>query len=542
MRSMPCSSECRTRGLKARRLAVSHAFHSSLVEPMLDEFEREAAEVPHGAARDPAHLERDRAAARRRDRLAALLAPARPGHRPFRRRRAALSTWAAACPRVRSASDARQPRLAVGRTTAALIGLPRFGGGRTTREQIANSLRAALHGRRGRRLVGSRSRDSRAASWRCRRIRSSGRGIGCPMRPLPARRSCVRAHPLLGAPLQSPALQATVFETVIDRARVPFLYDHQVLGRGDHARRGFLEMALAAGRASGMNGRRCRGRCGSVRGDAAAGGRVRRVQLIARSDGAATRRVRNRQPRRRAPDGDDAWTRHVSGRSPGGSRDRRRSRSTMRAAHCRRPCRARRSMRRWGRDCGSVRRSAGVREVWRGRAQAVGRVVLEAGSRRRERRDTRSTPRCSTPASRCWVRARRRCRRGGRLLADRRGPTAGSVAGSVASCGRTPQCCRPRVIRAPSRPRFASTRPTDRRRANWADCGCGAPAARRSGARRESIDDWMYEVQWEPLRRAVRRRGRVGARKSRRACAARRRLSRAPTSRRTATCCRSCSR
>src|SRR5919106_698106 len=38
-------------GVVTRQLAVSHAFHSPLIDPMLDEFERVAGEIPHSAPR-----------------------------------------------------------------------------------------------------------------------------------------------------------------------------------------------------------------------------------------------------------------------------------------------------------------------------------------------------------------------------------------------------------------------------------------------------------------------------------------------------------
>ncbi|MFB0633616.1 acyltransferase domain-containing protein, partial [Streptomyces sp. AB3(2024)] len=41
------------RGIRHRRLATSHAFHSPLMEPMLEEFERRVAQVDTRAPRIP---------------------------------------------------------------------------------------------------------------------------------------------------------------------------------------------------------------------------------------------------------------------------------------------------------------------------------------------------------------------------------------------------------------------------------------------------------------------------------------------------------
>jgi acyl transferase domain-containing protein len=58
-------------------------------------------------------------------------------------------------------------------------------------------------------------------------------------------------HPLLGRRLTSPALNATVFEGRIARETHAYLYDHQVHGAAIMPATGFLELGLAAARAIG---------------------------------------------------------------------------------------------------------------------------------------------------------------------------------------------------------------------------------------------------------------------------------------------------
>ncbi len=72
-------------GVRHRRLMVSHAFHSPLMEPMLEGFAEYAAEIPLRSADDPADLEPDRVLARRRSGCV-LLASACAGSRALRGR------------------------------------------------------------------------------------------------------------------------------------------------------------------------------------------------------------------------------------------------------------------------------------------------------------------------------------------------------------------------------------------------------------------------------------------------------------------------
>jgi acyl transferase domain-containing protein/NADPH:quinone reductase-like Zn-dependent oxidoreductase/NAD(P)-dependent dehydrogenase (short-subunit alcohol dehydrogenase family) len=237
-------------GVKTQRLVVSHAFHSSLIEPMLDEFEREAAGIAHAR-------------------------PQLPVMSNVTGQSLAADEWGAAYWR----RHARSPvRFAQGATALfergirvfiecgphpTLIGLamqsvgdpdvrwlPSLRRGRDEWDQVAASL-AELYAAGG-------QIDWVGFDRGCRR-----RKVSLPTYPFERERYWVEAtrataappaasarpaggHPLLGDRLSSPALAATVFEAVIDRTRAADIYDHRVLDRPIMPGAGFIEMGLAA--------------------------------------------------------------------------------------------------------------------------------------------------------------------------------------------------------------------------------------------------------------------------------------------------------
>jgi acyl transferase domain-containing protein len=241
-------------GVDARRLAVSHAFHSPLIEPMLDAFERVAGEVKattprvrlvssvtgevarSGLLADPAYWRRQ---VREPVRFADALRTAHElgcetfveiGPHPV------LVTMGEACledgpdwvPTLRRAGDDWRGVLEAVATLwcrGAEVDWRSFDSG---------------YPRRRRRLPTYPFRQRRYWVERTAGLSRGGRGVG--------------GHPLLGRRVLSP-LPELQFEAEISPAALPFLADHLVAGVPVMPAAGWVELVLAAARESFGPGR-----------------------------------------------------------------------------------------------------------------------------------------------------------------------------------------------------------------------------------------------------------------------------------------------
>jgi acyl transferase domain-containing protein/acyl carrier protein len=237
------------RGVRCQKLPVSHAFHSPLVNPILDTFERTAAAVPFAKPRlrlvsnlsgqwaDAAEVTQPRYW-RRHVREAVRFADG-------------LRTLASLSPDICIEVGPHPTLLALaegafGETGPALV--PTLRKGRDDADQLAEALGALF-------LAGA------ALDWRAVWASSGCRVIDLPSYPFQRERHWFHAHataakgsgrpsghPLLGMRLRSAARDVVSFERVLGSDDLPFLADHQVNGRAILPATGFIEMALAAGR------------------------------------------------------------------------------------------------------------------------------------------------------------------------------------------------------------------------------------------------------------------------------------------------------
>jgi acyl transferase domain-containing protein/acyl carrier protein len=237
------------RGVRCQKLPVSHAFHSPLVDPILDTFERAAAAVPFAKPRlrlvsnlsgqwaDAAEVTQPRYW-RRHVREAVRFADG-------------LRTLASLSPDICIEVGPHPTLLALaegefGETAPALV--PTLRKGRDDADQLAETLGALF-------LAGA------ALDWRAVWASSGCRVIDLPSYPFQRERHWFRAraagpkgagrpsgHPLLGVRLRSAMRDVVSFERVLGSDELPFLADHQVNGRAILPATGFIEMALAAGR------------------------------------------------------------------------------------------------------------------------------------------------------------------------------------------------------------------------------------------------------------------------------------------------------
>ena len=126
-------------------------------------------------------------------------------------------------------------------------------------------------------------------------------------RPSAAAASHPGGHPLLGSRVESPALAATVFESLLSAASPAFLDGHRVAGRAVLPAAAMIEIALAAAAATGMRGPVAV--CDLVFHQPLLIDEPRRVQSIIASEGRDFEIFS-----RPAGEGSAGWTRHASGR------------------------------------------------------------------------------------------------------------------------------------------------------------------------------------------------------------------------------------
>ena len=299
-------------GVKTHPLAVSHAFHSPLVEPILDAFEKEVASVAFAApkmrimsnltgaplaAKDmasPAYWRRHlREAVRFADGLAALAAMdidvcVEIGPHP------ALAAFASSV-----FADGEGPSF-----------IP-------TLRRNADDWRSMLE------AVGRLHLAGAEIDWRGLDPERVGRPMSLPTAPFQRRRFWFSAsaapqraagtdtgHPLLGVRLRSPLAEVAQFEAHLSPASAAFLADHVVQDRVIMPAAGMIDMALRAGALTG-------GEPLAVEGFliaepmAFAEGRTRAVQTIVRREGgrAAAFEIRSCE----AVDADAPWLLHAQG-------------------------------------------------------------------------------------------------------------------------------------------------------------------------------------------------------------------------------------
>ncbi|MBK8323387.1 MAG: SDR family NAD(P)-dependent oxidoreductase [Betaproteobacteria bacterium] len=242
-------------GVRCQRLPVSHAFHSPLVDPVLDRFEAAVAAV----RLQPPTM---RIVSNLTGALADAREVVRPGYWRRHLREAVrfadgMGTLAGLRPDVCLEIGPHPTLLAFAQ--ASLEGLPESSRpalvaslrkGRDDREQVEEAL-GSLY------LAGA-AIDWRAV-WSARPHRLvdlpayafQREPLWFPVRPMAGARALTGApaHPLLGTRVRSPIAGIAHFESTVRPGVLPYLQDHRVQGRAILPGTGFLELGLAAGRA-----------------------------------------------------------------------------------------------------------------------------------------------------------------------------------------------------------------------------------------------------------------------------------------------------
>ena len=239
------------RGVRCQRLAVSHAFHSQLVEPVLEAFERAVGtacleqpsmrlvsnvtgSIAGSEVATPEYWRRHmRDTVRFADGLKTLAA-------------SVADVWVEVGPHATLLPLAEE---ATAQGSTVLV--PTLRRGRDDLHQLAEALGTLF-------LAGV------PVDWRA--VWSSQPALLLDLPPYPFQRercwfpqrasaaaSAGRAtgHPLLGTRLRSAQRDVVQYEVALDAETLPFFRDHQVGGRAILPATGFIEMALAAGRALG---------------------------------------------------------------------------------------------------------------------------------------------------------------------------------------------------------------------------------------------------------------------------------------------------
>ncbi|MGA8528326.1 MAG: type I polyketide synthase, partial [Acidobacteriaceae bacterium] len=239
-----------TTGVRVRALEVSHAFHSPLLEPMLDEFEERASKVSYGKPRV-------RMVSNLTGRVAAAgeMGCARYWREHMRQTvqfHAGLQAAVAAGCTTFIEIGPQPHLLSLAKTAVSdpkLLWLPSMRRGRNGWLDLLSAVRAlyedgaeidwaAVHEKRGRKIA------LPGYPWERQRY---------PL-PQPAAkvvRGALGGHPLLGARLASP-LEEIQFQTVIGPTQPAWLADHALQGKPLVPAAGYLEMALSAARIAGL--------------------------------------------------------------------------------------------------------------------------------------------------------------------------------------------------------------------------------------------------------------------------------------------------
>jgi len=232
------------RGVRCQKLPVSHAFHSPLVDPILDAFERAAAATP--MARPQLRLVSN---------LTGQLADAAEITQPRYWRRHVREA-------VRFADGVRtlatlKPDICIevgphptllNFAEALPLGVATLRKGRADADQLAEALGtlflagAPIDWRAVWSASGVALADLPATPFRRERCWFRARSVA------PAGNGTPTGHPLLGTRLRSPLRDVVQFEATLRGDDLPYLADHQVQGRVILPATGFLEMALAASR------------------------------------------------------------------------------------------------------------------------------------------------------------------------------------------------------------------------------------------------------------------------------------------------------
>ncbi len=242
--------EFTARGIRCNSLPVSHAFHSPLVDPILDAFEGAVAAVPLAAPR--LHFISN---------LTGAVANAREVVRPAYWRKHVrepvrfvdgVRTLAGLRPQVCIEIGPQPVLLSFLQETLAdeaedIALVPTLRRSRTDSDQLSE-VQASLF------LAGV------ALDWRAVGSNAPRRLLDLPTYPFqrvrcwfsarpkqPATSGRDTGHPLLGVRLRSAASDLVSFETWLEQASVPFLPDHRVNDRAILPATAFIEMALAAG-------------------------------------------------------------------------------------------------------------------------------------------------------------------------------------------------------------------------------------------------------------------------------------------------------
>lgn len=118
-------------------------------------------------------------------------------------------------------------------------------------------------------------------------------------------------HPLLGARLFSPALRDAVFQNTLSAASLPYLADHRVAGAALLPASAFLEMALAATRATGAG--RAVENVALLEALPTAGDSPRSVQVVLAKDDADAARFQVVSSRPATDATEPAWVLHATG-------------------------------------------------------------------------------------------------------------------------------------------------------------------------------------------------------------------------------------